>query len=370
MTDSLLTIDRFVPHISTVPANKGQTVGLFLREKISARTHADLGRTSPPVVLFVHGGFAPAVVAFDLAYKDGRFSYMAALARKGFDVFAITHTGYGSSPKPMMDDPCNIDAAFQHLVIPHVLNRPMPPRYPFKLVSSRTEWDEIETVVRFIRELRGVERISFVAWSTGVPRAGGFAALYPDEVDKLVFFGPAPYQPNDAPPVPMPEPGAPTILQTREFLLQNRWGADVRCDGQLDDPGVQDAVWRALMEQDGLGASWGADGRGIMRAPNRMNFGWRQNVGKIRAPTLFMLGEFDNYERRLDAWHGLRVEHKAFVKIRCASHFVQFEQGRHLLHRLTAEWLSHGTVDGKTRGEFVSDGQEALQPLGTEAIPG
>src|SRR6476661_6184658 len=32
----LVTTDRFVPHISTVPATRGQTVGLFLREKAPA----------------------------------------------------------------------------------------------------------------------------------------------------------------------------------------------------------------------------------------------------------------------------------------------------------------------------------------------
>jgi hypothetical protein len=39
-------------------------------------------------------------------------------------------------------------------------------------------------------------------------------------------------------------------------------------------------------------------------------------------------------------------------EIACASHFVSFERGRHLLYRATREWLAGGTVDGAERGEF------------------
>jgi pimeloyl-ACP methyl ester carboxylesterase len=186
--DEIFTVDRFVPHKSTVPATLGQTVGLFLRERASPRTLTPPGPADKPqVVLMVHGGFAPSVVAYDLQYKD--YSFMAALARAGFDVFTMSHTGYGPSPRPLMDDPCNVDAEFQPQLVPHVLKELCPPRYPFKLVSSRTEWDELETVIRFIRELRDVDRISLVGWSTGAPRAGGFAALHPEKVDSWCFSG-------------------------------------------------------------------------------------------------------------------------------------------------------------------------------------
>jgi pimeloyl-ACP methyl ester carboxylesterase len=290
------------------------------------------------------------VVAYDLAYKD--FSVMATLAEAGYDVFCMTHTGYGSSPKPMMDDPCNVDPAFQHLLIPHVLKEPCVPRYPFKLVSSRTEFDEIETVVAFIMQLRNVDRISLFGWSTGAPRAGGFAALHPDKVDKLILVAPAAFFPSDAPPDPMPEPGAPMVLQSWDMLMRTRWENDVRCEGQVDDPSVREVMWRELMAQDGLGAHWTADGRGIMRAPNRMNFGWRVNVPKIKAPTLIMLGEFDNYEPRRDSWKALRAERRVFIKIQCASHFVIYEHGRHLMKRAALEWLRDVSIDGETCAEF------------------
>jgi pimeloyl-ACP methyl ester carboxylesterase len=287
---------------------------------------------------------------------------MAALARAGFDVFAMSHTGYAPSPRPLMDDPCNVDAEFQPQLIPHVLKERAAPRYPHKLVSSRSEWDELETVIRHIIELRHVEKVSLVGWSTGAPRAGGFAALHPGEVDKLVLFGAAPYFAVDEPPAEMPERGAPTILQSREFLLHRRWQDNVRCEGQLEDPEVCNEVWRELMQLDEVGARWGAGGEGIMRAPNRMNFGWRENLGRIKAPTLVLLGEFDNYAKRLDAWRGLSVEHRMFIKVACASHFMQFERGRHFLYRATTSWLKSGSVDGAQHGEFAADAGGRLSP--------
>lgn len=154
--DPLLAIDRFVPHISTVPAIAGKLVALHLRERVLASRVSGSGHAPKGVVLFVHGGFLPGILAYDLAYKD--YSAAATFARAGYDCFVLTLTGYGSSPKPMMDDPSNVDAQFQHLLIPHVLKQPTPPRYPFKLVSSRSEFDEIETAVAFIRDLRKVEQ--------------------------------------------------------------------------------------------------------------------------------------------------------------------------------------------------------------------
>jgi len=352
-TADVLSQDRFVPHVSTVAANRGQTVGLFLRERVLASA-LDAG-TPAPVILMLHGGFAPSIVAYDLRYKD--FSYMAQMARAGFDVFAFSHTGYAPSPRPRMDDPVNVDASFQSELIPHVLPGPQSPRYPFKLVSSQTEWDEIDTVVDFIRALRGVERVHLVGWSTGAPRAGGFAALHPDKVDRVLLYGPSQFFEREEAPETMPEPGAPTLLQTREFLLERRWRDHVHDVQQLEDPGVCDEFWLSLMAIDEIGASWGREGIGIMRAPNRMNFGWKASLARIAAPTLYLLGEHDSYARRIESWKALAAPQRMFIRVAGCSHFMQFERARHLLYRATAQWLAEGTVDGQRSGEFAADRQ-------------
>jgi pimeloyl-ACP methyl ester carboxylesterase len=351
--DAPVLVHHFVPHVSTVPVNAGQTVGLYVREKVmpAVARQAESKKGSVPIVLFLHGGFSPSTVAYDLDYKD--YSWMDYLARAGFDVFALTHTAYGTSPKPTMDDPCNVDPKQQALLIPHILKAPCEPRYPFKLVSSQTEWDEVETAVNHILALRGAKRLHMIGWSTGTPRIGGFAAKHPDKVDRIVLFAPAPFFASDSPPATFPERGAPVVLQTRERLEKDRWLADVKCEGQIDDQSVRDEMWKGLMQHEGVGATWIPGG--VMRAPNRMNYGWRANVEKLKAPTLVLLGEFDNYERRLDAWKALKMNEKVFVKVACGSHFLQYERNRKVLHEASREWLQKGTVAGRREGTLAAD---------------
>ena len=51
--------------------------------------------------------------------------------------------------------------------------------------------------VRYVRALRRVDKISLLAWSLGGPRSGGYAALHPEKISKLVWLAPA-YQRNGA----------------------------------------------------------------------------------------------------------------------------------------------------------------------------
>jgi dipeptidyl aminopeptidase/acylaminoacyl peptidase len=78
-------VDHMVPHVSTVPANKGEKVELYVREKFSGDP------AGKPVVLMVHGGFSPSTLAFDVERED--YSWMSYLASGGFDVFAMDMTG-------------------------------------------------------------------------------------------------------------------------------------------------------------------------------------------------------------------------------------------------------------------------------------
>ncbi|MDP6652874.1 MAG: hypothetical protein QGF90_12325 [Gammaproteobacteria bacterium] len=52
------------------------------------------------------------------------------------------------------------------------------------LSTTQADWDELETVVDYIRELRGVEKVSLIGWSAGATRSGGYTARNPDKVDK------------------------------------------------------------------------------------------------------------------------------------------------------------------------------------------
>jgi pimeloyl-ACP methyl ester carboxylesterase len=85
----------------------GQPSQLYVRERVMAGMVARATVASDRVVLFVHGAGTPAEVAFDTDHDD--YSWMAFLARAGFDVFSVDMTGYGRSTRPApMNDPCNL----------------------------------------------------------------------------------------------------------------------------------------------------------------------------------------------------------------------------------------------------------------------
>jgi pimeloyl-ACP methyl ester carboxylesterase len=179
VANEIVTIDRLVSHKSTVPAVAGKSVDLFVREKVSsAILNAPGGRAQPgKVALFVHGGFNPATLAFDVAYRD--YSWMTFLARAGYDVFGMDMTGYGQSSRPMMDDPCNLNPRHQERLVPRNLKEPCNPSYPFELVSSDSETADIDRMVDFIRALRGVDKIALIGWSGGGIRTGTYTVRYP-----------------------------------------------------------------------------------------------------------------------------------------------------------------------------------------------
>ncbi len=357
--DVFVTVDRFVPHTSTVPANQGERVGLFLREKLSrdlAARIADGARLDDKVVLFVHGGSIPSVPDYDLPFKD--YSWMEHLAAAGYDTFAMDQTGYGLSPRPMMDDPCNMDADNRALVTPNPLAHDCEPRYPHGLTTSQSDWDEIARVVDYIRELRGVDRVSLIGWSAGGPRTAGFAARNPDVVDKLVLFAPG-YRP-DQPSTPaekLPAGTAPMRLQTRDALENGRWRSTVACDDQVD-PEIQKVIWQTVMAYDQLGSVWGPS-HGVMRVRTSAGgWGWnREYATQVQTPTLILVGEQDSLlEPDRQLYEDLTgTKNKVLVEMECATHFAVWETTQYkLLHDASLEWLDQGTFRGSAAGRFTA----------------
>src|SRR5438552_8366151 len=127
-SNQLLTLDHYVRVKSTVPAIAGQTTQIYVRERSKAATPLRAASLADRVVLFVHGAGTPAEVAFDVPYQD--YSWMAYLARAGFDVFSMDTTGYGRSTRPAaMNDPCNLAREQQLTFVPGLLSAPCAPSY-------------------------------------------------------------------------------------------------------------------------------------------------------------------------------------------------------------------------------------------------
>ncbi|HEX7238587.1 MAG TPA: alpha/beta fold hydrolase [Gammaproteobacteria bacterium] len=341
----ILTVDHYVPLRSTVPSIEGQTTQIYGRERVKPATIQRGAPRDDRVVLFVHGAGTPAEVAFDVPYAD--YSWMAFLADAGFDVFSMDMTGYGRSTRPnVMNDVCNLSAEQQT-----ALGRtPCQAKHSAQLTTIASDWHDLDAVVDYVRSLRSVPRVSLVGWSLGGPRAGGYASRNPDKVEKLVLLAPA-YS-RDAkqdPPQPSPASGVAFNAQSHADFTAN-WDRQVGCPNQYE-PAAAAAVWRAMLESDPVGASWG---QGVRRAPNTTVWGFgKPAVERMRTPTLMVAGVHDKQvapERVREYFADLGAENKVFVDLGCSSHNAMWEVNHLLLYRASLEWLTAGTVEGMAQG--------------------
>ena len=356
--DEILTIDHHVPHISTAFPNAGQLVNLFVRERV--------GRNRGPrrVVLMIQGSTQPTVPVYDLDFPG--YSWMEFLAREGFDAFAMDLQGYGLSPRPRMDDPCNTQPSQQALLIPRPLAQPCPPSYPYKM-AIQSDWDEIDRVVDYARGLRGVDTVSLLGWSRGGPRAGGYAASHPEKVDRLFLYSPANYDRfGPSAPPPLPEPGF--LMQVNTIANQSAtWDGQVRCSNQFN-PEVRAQLGAAILKQDPVASAWG-DGK-LWRAPVQNTlWGWNaETARRLLMPTVIIRGDLDTQAPgplQRDLFVDLATSRKVFVTVACAAHQMVWENQHMILLNASAEWLRDGTFAGQRSGSFVvgTDGRVERGPV-------
>jgi pimeloyl-ACP methyl ester carboxylesterase len=343
-SERLLTVDHYVKVKSTVPAITGQAAEIYVREKVLAGAALRSATPNDRVVLFVHGAGTPAEVAFDVPYQD--FSWMAYLARAGYDVFSMDTTGYGRSTRPApMNDPCNLASDRQVPFAP----APCAPTYAHPLTTIQSDWDDVGAAVDYVRALRHVDKVSLVAWSLGGPRAGGYAGQHPDKVSKLVLLAPA-YNRNvqAAPPAQMGS-GAAFNTQSRDDFNVN-WDRQVGCSDQYERA-TSDAVWTEMLASDPVGATWGP---GVRRAPQTAVWGWTSAMaGKTMIPTLMVSGVHDKQvpqQRVQELFADLGATQKVFIDLACSSHNAMWEKNHLLLFRASLEWLNSGTVNGTKSG--------------------
>ncbi|MFL6015271.1 MAG: alpha/beta fold hydrolase [Gaiellaceae bacterium] len=359
------TVDHFVPHVSTVPANAGEHVALFVREvhleKADPRPeegedgeHAT--RTKPKylrhVVVMAGGATQPAMATFNLEFLD--YDWMGSLARAGLDVFALDFTGYGFSPRPTMDNACNTTSAEQSLLIPHPLAAKCSPTYPFKLTGRASDQSELETVVDYIRNLRGVETVDLIGWSRGGSRVARYAAFHPEKVGRLFLYAPQ-YNPAEPSLTTVPEAGVPMTARTISSFFTG-WDAQATCPYEVD-PAIRAPLADTIMSFDPVAQTWGSER--LWRAPNQTLTGWNRVVAsEIAAPALLIGGELDTNVRPAEVrslYGDLGMSEKVLVHVACAAHQMVWEKQHTVLQTASLEWLLHGTFAGETSGIFGVD---------------
>ncbi len=347
----VLSIDHYVANISKAPAMQGQVAQIYVRERTQASTALRSDDLAGRVVLFIHGAGTPAEVAFDVPYEG--YSWMEYLAEAGYDTFSMDTTGYGRSTRPaVMNDICNLSEAQQASFVPALLSEPCSPSYPFAATTIESDWHDIDSVVDYLREIRSVEKVHLVAWSLGGPRAAGYAALYPEKVERIVLLAPAYGRNRSAnPPDSIPAPGAAFTKQSLQDF-SNNWNRQVGCENQYQAT-VSAAVWQAMLDSDPVGATWGT---GVRRAPRTTTWGWNKEVvAKTLTPMLIVSPIHDaqvppSSVRNL--YEDLGTDEKVLLDLACSSHNAMWEINHELLFDASLQWLRDESVDGLKNGEL------------------
>ena len=331
--------DHHVNVVSTAPSEKGQTVQLYLRERVKGTP--DAGK----LVLFVHGAGTPAEVSFDLPFAD--YSWMAYLADAGYDVFSVDMEGYGRSVRPAaMTEKCNLNEAQRAT---YKVPADCKPTMTSGVTTLASDWNDVGAAVDYVLNLRHGTKINLVAWSQGGPRSAGWAAQHSDKVNKMVLLAPAYFNGVRRPPAAAqatPPRGSAFNVQTHDDLVK-LWSGQAPCPGQYEQ-GTLAAVWKDLLASDPVGASWNPPAR---RAPVTAPVpGWTQEMAKnTKIPTLMVSGQHDgqvNPQNVRNLYTDIGGD-KVFVDLACSSHNAMWEKNHLLMFAASREWLDKGTVNGQ-----------------------
>ena len=135
-------------------AKKGDVPLWMFRKRVGA---PKAGEPSRPVLFLVHGSSVTSR-AFDLNVPGhGEYSVMNAFARYGFDVWTMDHENYGKSGRTSG----NSD------------------------VKSGVE--DLKVAMEVVARETGRQKYHFLGESSGALRAGAYAMVAPDRVDRLVL---------------------------------------------------------------------------------------------------------------------------------------------------------------------------------------
>lgn len=385
--------DHYVDHTSTNPANDGEPVKLFVRE----RNGTPAGGPRRPV-LMLHGRSVPALAGFDLQYK--KYSWAEELAKADFDVYVMELQGSGLSTRPTMGDHRNVSPAPSQraLLSPNPNASPYtgPVQYAAQLNNSQSDWDEVGRIVDWIIDRTGVSEIDLIGWSAAAQQLGPYAIQNPGKVRSLFLVAPI-FPPEGRPSAPGTDFGAPVPLPVSTPAgafgypmtvgtkggLDRSWQNDLSCSDQRE-AGMVDIVWKAIMDVDPIGAAWGGPTPGSPEGLNRIRnsywWGWNKTTVKLhnvlghQVPVCIVYGENDSivntasdlgllYFSTPELYRGIPGHQKLMFRVSCAGHQIVWERQAKLLHTMSEHWLRFAKVEGAETGSYARDEDGALTLL-------
>src|ERR1019366_4108930 len=136
-------------------AKKGRVSLAMYRKRTGAPKPAE---TQLPVLFLVHGSSMSAMSSFDITMPNGEdYSLLNTFARLGFDVWTMDHENYGKSSQT----DSNSDIA--------------------------SGVDDLKVGLDLVAHETGRAKMHLFGESSGALRAGAYAMVHPERIDRLVF---------------------------------------------------------------------------------------------------------------------------------------------------------------------------------------
>ena len=264
------------------------------------------GEPSRPVLFFVHGSSVSSRV-FDLHVPGrGEYSVMDEFARYGFDCWTMDHENYGKSGRTSG----NAD------------------------IASGVE--DLKAAVEVVAKETGRQKYHFLGESSGALRAGAYAMVAPERIDRLVFAA-----------FTYKGEGSPTLTKRAEQLayfrshnMRKRDRDMIRSIATRDKPGTSDPAAVEVL------------------ADVEMQFGDQVPTGtyldmtanlpvvkpeKVLAPVLLVRGEYDGIATVADLeefFNLLPNGDRQFIILPGTTHSVALATNRQLFWHVTHSFLT------------------------------
>jgi alpha-beta hydrolase superfamily lysophospholipase len=259
-----------------------------------------------PVLFLAHGSSISSRPSFDLKVSGhGEYSLMNKFAEYGFDVWTMDFEGYGRSPQGQGNS--NIADGVE----------------------------DLKAAVEVVARETGQQRYHFFGESSGALRAGLFAMVYPERVNRLVLAG-----------LTYTGEGSPTLADRAKQLdfyrTHNRRPRDremIRSIFTRDKAGTSEpAVAEALADAELPFGESVPTGTYLDMTANLPVI----NPTKIRAPVLIVRGEYDGIATEADLltfYRQLPNADRQAALLPGAAHSLVLCTNRHQLWHVTRAFL-------------------------------
>jgi pimeloyl-ACP methyl ester carboxylesterase len=287
-------------------AKKGEVPLWMFRKRLGAPKP---GEPSKPVLFFVHGSSVTSRV-FDLNVPGhGEYSVMNEFARYGFDCWTMDHENYGKSGRTSGNS------------------------------DIKSGVEDLKAAVEVVARETGRQKYHFLGESSGAIRAGAYAMIAPERVDRLVLAA-----------FTYKGEGSPTLAKRAEQVdyyrthnMRKRDRDMIRSIATRDKPGTSD---QAAVE---------------VLADVEMQFGDQIPTGtyldmvanlplvdpkKVMSPVLLVRGEYDGIATVADLeefYNQLPNGDRQFIILPGTAHSVALATNRQLFWHVTRSFLTMPT---------------------------